>query len=310
MYFCISLQQITRMSIVYSACPCCHGVKIAKVLSAKDYTVSGELFEIWHCDTCSLRFTQNIPGKDEIGSYYSSEDYISHTDIKKGLINRVYHFIRRQTVVSKRRFIKETTGLHTGNILDVGAGTAAFLYTMQKAQWNITGIEPDSNARDNADKLYGLKLQPSSEFFHLPENSFDAITMWHVLEHVHELHEYLDQLKKLVRPNGYLFLAVPNYTGYDAKFYEDAWAGYDVPRHLYHFSPLAMQQLLSIHGLQLTSLKRMWYDSFYVSMLSEKYKTRKNNFIRACAIGFISDMKALFNAEKCSSIIYIVKRTA
>lgn len=294
------------MMIVYSACPCCNGVDISKVLSAADHTVSNETFEIWQCNVCTARFTQNVPDKNEIEKYYKSENYISHSDTKQGFINSLYHFVRKRTLNGKRKLVEKYTKLSIGKILDIGAGTGAFLQVMQKSEWEVTGLEPDETARENAKKLYGLSLQPSEELFNLKAETFDAITLWHVLEHVHELHEYMDQLKKLLKPTGCLFIAIPNYACYDEKIYKEFWAGYDVPRHLYHFSPTSITQLLLQHGLQLKEIKPMWYDSFYVSMLSEKYKTGKNNFLNACWNGYVSNWKALFNKERCSSIIYIV----
>ncbi len=294
------------MMIVYSACPCCNGVDISKVLSAADHTVSNETFEIWQCNVCTARFTQNVPDKNEIEKYYKSENYISHSDTKQGFINSLYHFVRKRTLNGKRKLVEKYTKLSIGKILDIGAGTGAFLQVMQKSEWEVTGLEPDETARENAKKLYGLSLQPSEELFNLKAETFDAITLWHVLEHVHELHEYMDQLKKLLKLTGCLFIAIPNYACYDEKIYKEFWAGYDVPRHLYHFSPTSITQLLLQHGLQLKEIKPMWYDSFYVSMLSEKYKTGKNNFLNACWNGYVSNWKALFNKERCSSIIYIV----
>ena len=296
------------MMVVYSVCPCCRGKDIARVLLAKDHTVSHDVFEIWQCDLCTARFTQNAPGKTEIEKYYRSENYISHTDTKKGFINSLYHFVRKQTLASKTNLIKKFTKLSVGNILDVGAGTGAFLHTMKNTGWTVTGLEPDENARTNANNLYGISLQPSENLFELTAESYDAITLWHVLEHVHDLHEYLDQLKKLLKHNGCLFIAVPNYTCFDEKIYKEFWAAYDVPRHLYHFSPTSITQLLLHHGLQLKEIKPMWYDSFYVSMLSEKYRTGKNNFINACWNGYVSNWKALFDTERCSSVIYIIKK--
>lgn len=292
--------------ICYTACPCCNNESIAKALSAKDHSVSNEVFEIWHCNVCTARFTQNVPGKNEIEKYYQSEDYISHSDTKKGFINSLYHRVRKRTLDGKRKTVEKFTKLSTGKILDIGAGTGAFLHTMDKAGWDVKGIEPDETARENAKKLYGLSLQPPQQLFNLPPQSFDAITLWHVLEHVHDLHEYIDQLKKLLKPNGCIFIAVPNYTCYDEKVYKEFWAAYDVPRHLYHLSPKSVTQLLLQHGLQLKDIKPMWYDSFYVSMLSEKNKSSKNNFLKAVLNGYISNWKTLFDKERCSSIIYII----
>ena len=293
--------------IVYSSCPCCNSGKIAIALSAKDHTVSGETFQVWHCGNCTARFTQNVPDQAQINKYYKSEAYISHSDTQKGLINRMYHMVRKRTLAGKKKLVQKYTGLSAGKLLDIGAGTGAFLHTMNRSGWEVTGFEPDDTARENAKRLFGIRLQVPDELFQLAPQSFDAITLWHVLEHVHDLHLYMDQFKKLLKPSGVLIVAVPNYTSYDANVYRENWAAYDVPRHLYHFSPASVTQLLLQHGLQLHAIKPMWFDSFYVSMLSEKIKTGKNNLVSAAWTGYVSNWKAFFNPEKCSSIIYIIK---
>ena len=291
--------------IVHKFCPACGDKNISLILSAKDHTVSNEIFEIWECKNCTLRFTQNIPGKEEIGKYYQSENYISHSDTSKGFINNLYHKVRKRTLVQKRNLVQSATLHTTGNILDVGCGTGAFLHTMKNANWNITGLEPDETARKKAWELHGIQPDLAETFYTLPVQSFDAITLWHVLEHVHDLHGYMNQLQKLLRPGGRLFIAVPNYTSYDAQHYKESWAAYDVPRHLYHFSPAAMKKLFTVHGLKVNAMKPMWYDSVYVSMLSEQYNTDKSNPVKALMIGAISNLKTLINIEKCSSVIYV-----
>lgn len=291
--------------IVYKSCPNCGNADIYKVLMAKDYTVSGEDFEIWECRNCTQRFTQNIPGQENIAAYYQSENYISHSDTSKGLINNLYHKVRRRTLLQKKKLVEQTTGKSRGNMLDIGAGTGAFLKTMKKANWDCTGIEPDKNAREKALELYGLHLKDAGTLYSFSPGSFDAITLWHVLEHVHELHKYTGQLRNLLSKDGKLFIAVPNYTSTDAKIYQEFWAAYDVPRHLYHFSPKSMEQLLNSHGLKLESTKPMWFDSVYVSMLSEKYKTGSTHPVKALLNGAFSNLKTIFDKRKCSSIIYI-----
>ncbi len=294
--------------IVYKSCPNCGGSNISRVLSAKDYTVSNEEFDIWECKNCTLRFTQNIPEERNIGKYYHSENYISHTDTSKGFINNLYHKVRKRTLVQKKKLIEKATGKQTGNILDVGAGTGAFLNSMKHASWNCTGIEPDKVAREKAFDLYGIRLQEAEQIDSLPSETFDAITLWHVLEHVHELHKYVEQLKNLLLPDGKLFIAVPNYTSGDEKIYDKYWAAYDVPRHLYHFSPKSMEMLLNTHGLRVEKIKPMWYDSVYVSMLSEKYKTGDSHPVRAFINGMISNLEAVSDKTKCSSLIYIASK--
>ena len=294
--------------IHYSECPVCKGGQINLAFSAKDNTVSNKNFPIWKCNDCSLLFTQDVPGQDEIGTFYASENYISHSDTRKGVINSLYHTIRKHTLSTKLKLVKSETGLTRGNILDIGCGTGAFLNTMKTAGWGITGLEPDENARAKANATYQLNAMPAAELFNLPAGSFNAITMWHVLEHVHQLHEYVNQLRHLLSEKGKIFIAVPNYTSYDAAHYKEHWAAYDVPRHLYHFSPQSMKALMNAHGLQVIKMKPMWFDSFYVSMLSEQYKNGKGNMISACWNGLVSNSKTLFNTEKCSSVIYIISK--
>lgn len=294
--------------INYTACPVCNSGQIGEKLTAKDYTVSQQNFAIWHCDTCTARFTQQVPGQDAIGTYYASENYISHSDTSKGIVNYLYHLVRKRTLQQKRKLLVAETAANTGRLLDIGCGTGAFLNTMQEAGWGVTGLEPDALAREKAIELYQLQPQEPGDLFNLNEGSFNAITMWHVLEHVHELHAYLKQVAKLLAPGGRLFIAVPNYTSQDAELYAAHWAAYDVPRHLYHFSPQSMENLLTQHGLTLQKVKPMWFDSFYVCMLSEQYKNGKGNIIKAVLNGLRSNVKAITNVRRCSSVIYIVSK--
>ena len=295
--------------IHHTTCVCCGSTAINKVIECKDYTVSGEFFEVWHCQSCTFRFTQNIPAEDEIGDYYASADYVSHSDTKEGLINRLYHIVRNHTLTTKKKLINKVTGLDKGKLLDIGAGTGAFSATMNQAGWQITGLEPDSKARDKASELYSLQLQELDQLKVLENGTFDAITLWHVLEHVHELHHYLETFHKILKANGRLVIAVPNYTSYDAQVYGQSWAAYDVPRHLYHFSPQGMEVLLNNQGFILDETKPMWFDSFYVSLLSERYKhDGQQRLLPAVITGLLSNLKALFNNRKCSSVIYIIKK--
>ena len=294
--------------ITYDSCMCCGSNAITQVLVCKDHTVSKEEFEIWECSNCTFRFTQNVPDEVNIGAYYQSAEYVSHSDTKQGLINRLYHIVRNHTLQSKRNLVKKVTSLKTGNLLDVGAGTGAFAHTMLQAQWKATALEPDATARANALLNYNLKLSELTNLHQLENNSFDAITMWHVPEHVHDLDGYLQTYLRILKTDGSLIIAVPNYTSYDAVVYKEYWAAYDVPRHLYHFSPASMLTLLEQKGFFLEAVKPMWFDSFYVSMLSEKYKNGKESFIRAIGVGMISNLKALFDVRKCSSVIYIIRK--
>lgn len=294
--------------ITYKACPACGNENILQKLDALDFTVSKKSFSIWECGNCSLRFTQDVPAQHDIGGFYKSDAYVSHTDTRKGLVNKLYHLVRNITLKSKRKLLQSQTGKSKGSILDVGCGTGAFLNEMRVAGWSITGLEPDEVAVRNAMALYRISAQNPDRLFDLPKNHFDAITMWHVLEHVHQLNEYMSTLRDLLTNDGFLFIAVPNYTSFDASHYGKDWAAYDVPRHLYHFSPKSMEHLVNKHGLKLKAIKPMWFDSYYVSMLSEQIKNNKGNIIKAFFMGAVSNLNAIFNRKKCSSVIYVVGR--
>jgi 2-polyprenyl-3-methyl-5-hydroxy-6-metoxy-1,4-benzoquinol methylase len=294
--------------IKYQQCPVCGSNNILYQLVVKDYTVSKQSFEIWQCNSCTVRFTQNIPNQEAIGAFYKSENYISHSDTKKGLVNWLYHLVRKKTLRSKKKLIIKESQLQKAQVLDIGCGTGAFLYDMQQSGWSITGIEPDENAREKAGQLLEIPVYPPEKLFDLNSSAYDVITMWHVLEHVHDLHGYLKQINNLLKDDGILFIAVPNYTSSDAAMYKQHWAAYDVPRHLYHFSPPSMEQLLQQHGMQVKKIEPMWFDSFYVCLLSEQYKNGKSNFIKAIWNGLKSNYRALKNKKKCSSIIYIIEK--
>lgn len=294
--------------IHYTHCPVCNSTKINPLLTVKDHSVSTEEFVIWQCADCSLRFTQDVPDEDSIGPYYASPDYISHSNTSKGLLNQLYQKVRSYTLGQKAALVEHYTK-QKGAVLDMGAGIGAFLSVMKERGWKIGGIEPDEGARKNAKEIFGLNLEQSPALFTLPENSYNAITMWHVLEHVHQLHPYIEQLKKLLTKEGKFFIAVPNYTSADAATYRNNWAAYDVPRHLYHFTPKSIAVLMQQHGLKVMAEKPMWFDAFYISLLSSKYRRGKTSWIGAGLNGLRSNLTALFNKEKYSSLIYVIEKS-
>ena len=292
----------------YSTCPVCEHAGINPLLTVKDFSVSDEEFVLWQCSHCSLRFTQDVPDKASIAPYYKSPDYISHTNTSKGLLNQTYQKVRNYTLAEKAKLVKEATGLQQGSILDVGCGTGAFLHAIKERGWRVAGIEPDRDARSLAKELYGIEAKEPSYLEELPPSSFDAITLWHVLEHVHDLHNYVERLKEILKKEGRLLIAVPNYQSVDAGLYSLYWAAYDVPRHLYHFTPKAVEVLMQKHGLKVTAKKPMWFDSFYISLLSSKYRTGKTRWISAVVNGLRSNIAALSNKDRCSSLIYIISK--
>ena len=263
---------------------------------------------IWQCSECNLRFTQDVPDEQSIKSYYRSSDYISHTNTNKGLINKLYQKVRGYTLRRKAKLVIAQT-VRQGKVLDIGAGIGAFLNAMKEKGWDVTGIEPDEGARGRAKQMFNLSLQDTHGLRQLPANHFDAITLWHVLEHVHQLHGYVEQLKTLLKKEGKIFIAVPNYQSFDSSVYKLYWAAYDVPRHLYHFTPKALHALVQKHGLKISTKKPMWFDSFYISLLSSKYKNGRTKWIGAGLSGLRSNIKALMNSDYCSSVIYIIQKS-
>jgi 2-polyprenyl-3-methyl-5-hydroxy-6-metoxy-1,4-benzoquinol methylase len=291
----------------YTHCPVCGSSDIHPLLTAKDHSVSGEEFVIWQCQSCTLRFTQDVPDESSIGPYYQSQDYISHSNTSKGLLNKLYQAVRKFTLGQKSGLVISHTTNH-GRILDIGAGIGAFLNEMKGKGWDIEGIEPDYGARQQAKNLFAIDLKPTPELQHIPHDSFDAITLWHVLEHVESLQDYVALLKQLLKKNGKIFIAVPNYSSLDADLYGNRWAAYDVPRHLYHFTPRSIEVLVQKHGMKIIARKPMWFDAFYISLLSSKYRTGKTSWLGAGINGIRSNLKALLNKEKASSLIYIISK--
>jgi 2-polyprenyl-3-methyl-5-hydroxy-6-metoxy-1,4-benzoquinol methylase len=270
-------------------------------LQVKDYTVSCEIFDLKYDSDLDLLITDPQPTLEKLPTYYESEDYISHTDGKRSLFEKLYHFIKSIAIKNKLNLINSESA--KGNLLDIGAGTGEFLFAAKKKGWSITGIEPNIKAKEIAIKK-GVSF--ADNLNELENNSFDVITMWHVLEHVPNLEYQIKELKRLLKPEGTIIIAVPNFKSFDANYYNEFWAAYDVPRHLWHFSKKAIEILFQKENLKLVKIFPMKFDSFYVSLLSEKYKTGKMNFFKAFLIGMKSNRYGKKNTEY-SSHIYVIK---
>ncbi|ESU24643.1 SAM-dependent methyltransferase [Flavobacterium enshiense DK69] len=271
-------------------------------ISVKDYSVSGENFNLLLDEELQLLKTDPQPSLELLPKYYESEDYISHTDNKRSLFEKAYHFIKRKAIRDK---VKLITSLQPkkGTLLDIGAGTGDFLQEAKNQNWICTGIEPNDKAKAIAiSKGVSFEKGLSS----LEEESFDVITMWHVLEHIPDLQKQIVELKRLLKPTGTIIIAVPNYKSYDAQYYGKFWAAYDVPRHLWHFSKTSIEKLFAMENMKLKKVLPMIFDSFYVALLSEKYKSGKMNFIKGFFIGLQSNLKAKGNFEY-SSHIYVIE---
>ncbi len=287
----------------YLNCPICNEQSFTTHLNCKDYTVSGKEFSISKCDSCGFKFTNPIPQENEIGKYYESEEYISHSNTSKTIIDKLYQAVRKYTIKKKYNLVKKNATA----ILDVGSGTGEFLSFCKHKGLITKGIEPSDSARNFSIKNYKLDISEEKELDHLEEKSFDVITMWHVLEHVYHLNKRIEQIKRLLKEKGTIVIAVPNCSSYDAGKYQKYWAAYDLPRHLYHFTPNDIKLLMNKHGLKVETILPMHFDSYYVSMLSEKYKNGKGNIFKGFWSGLISNIKAT-GKNTYSSQIYIIKK--
>ncbi|WP_282134892.1 class I SAM-dependent methyltransferase [Seonamhaeicola maritimus] len=274
-------------------------------LSVKDHSVSGENFDLNRNSEYGFLETTPQPLKEKLPDYYQSEDYISHTDSKRNLFEKAYHYIRKIALNQKLKLINSLKS-EGKNILDVGCGTGDFLQVAQQNGWSVSGIEPNEQARHIANKKTNNSVFEIKKLLDLKENSFDVITLWHVLEHLPNLEDHVAIFKKLLKPCGVLIVAVPNYKSYDAKYYKEFWAAYDVPRHLWHFCKESIASLFSKVEMKVVKIKPMWFDAFYVSLLSEKYKSGKMNFIKGFLIGVVSNFSAITSKE-VSSLIYVIK---
>jgi 2-polyprenyl-3-methyl-5-hydroxy-6-metoxy-1,4-benzoquinol methylase len=288
-------------------CPACGNPQSNKTLEVEDFTVSRESFSLVKCSSCQLLFTNPRPVEAEIGTYYRSEEYISHTNSRKGLLNGVYQWARGRAIASKIGLI-ESLNSSPRSLLDYGCGTGEFLAAAKKKGWICAGLEPDDGARKQAKSNHGLNVELPDKLWDLPEGQFGVITLWHVLEHVHRLNETVHQLIRCLSSQGRLLIAVPNCLSHESRHYGSYWAAYDVPRHLYHFSRTPMLKLMEKYGLELEKVKPLFFDPFYISLLSEKYKTGKSNPMAAAWQGLQTTFAGRKNLDENSSLLYVFKR--
>ena len=289
--------------IKISNCPVCEKNEFTDFMSCVDHTVTKESFKLMRCTTCNFVLTNPQPDQEKLGKYYLSDDYISHTGKAKSFIDQLYLFLRKRSLKWKLSLLPQTKG----RLLDYGCGTGEFLRTCQINGWTINGIEPSPIARGKAKVLTGITIKSHLEETH---EKYDAISLWHVLEHIGDLNKKITQLSNCLKEDGQLFIAVPNHKSFDAKYYRQLWAGYDVPRHLWHFNQSTTQEILKKNGLTIVKTIPMKLDSFYVSMLSEKYKNKHHpliQLIKAFYIGVLSNWKARKENEY-SSLIYVAQK--
>ena len=289
-------------------CPVCGSPHSTLKLKAKDYTVSNEMFHIVTCDSCQLIYTNPRPAANEAGPYYRASAYISHSDTNEGIVNKLYHAVRKFTLQSKTNWI-ESEKKGAKELLDIGCGNGHFLAAAKDKGWNITGLELDQETAARAAKLTGLPIAPSLKEIE-PEKQFQVITLWHVLEHVYEIDAYFEFFKNRLAPNGKLLLALPNAASFDANYFKEHWAAYDVPRHIYHFTPATISALAAKYGFTLKRSRGLIFDSFYISLLSNEYKSGNKRLPHSFFIGLISNLSAMLGKSNYSSNLYIFEKTS
>jgi 2-polyprenyl-3-methyl-5-hydroxy-6-metoxy-1,4-benzoquinol methylase/predicted nucleic-acid-binding Zn-ribbon protein len=296
------VKQYSKINI--EKCPLCNSNVFSPKARPKDFRVSNETFYVVSCDGCGHTFTSPRPADEELHKFYGEESYISHTNSDKGLFNKIYLAVKRYATKKKSHLISEVA--IKGKILDVGAGTGDFLNACKQQGWDVYGVEPSPIARVYAREQFQIELQTAEAVFNLPKRNFQAITLWHVLEHLPDLNEYFNCFEQLLTEDGTLVIAVPNFESQDARFYGDDWAAWDVPIHISHFSKLTMHKWAKKFGFQIVGIKNMPFDSFYVSMLSEKNQHSKFSFVKGAVQGLLSNLKS--GKDNASSLIYIMKK--
>lgn len=290
-------------------CPLCQTALTGTLyIQARDHLVTGDMFNIEQCQACDFLFTNPRPGINDISQYYQSAEYISHTDRRNGVQDMLYQKIKQLMLKKKLKLLKKHTTAGEGTILDYGCGTGDFVLAAANEGYNSVGYEPEPKARDKAKQKGVEVLDNHNTLFKNHTNGYDVITLWHVLEHLHSLQKKMRDFFKLLKPKGWLIIGAPMANSADAIIYKEHWAAYDLPRHLYHFSPETLNRLCNSNGFKITQRKGMFFDSFYISLLSERYKN--NAAAPVCAIlrGLESNIKAASSAAPWSSEIFFCRK--
>jgi len=288
-------------------CPACGHDEHVTYLELRDYFLSQDKFRIIKCTNCGLLITDPQPLPNEISKYYKSDLYFSHTTHKKGLEFFLYDRIRKVSLTRKVDMIRNFSG--GNNLLDIGCATGMFLKECKEHGFQVKGVEPNKEARKYAKEVLKLDVEDLDHLYKLQEESFDVITMWHVLEHVHDLNERMRMVYSLLKNDGVAIVALPNPESYDALFYSSHWAAFDVPRHLYHFSSDSFKSICEKYDFKVIKIRPLIYDAFYISYLSERYKYGKSSYLKALYRGLVSNFRARKAGMNYSSLIYILKKS-
>jgi len=295
-----------KQTIQTTDCQVCGSNSLEHYMDLKDYFLTGEPFSILECKECGLLITYPQPLEQELSKYYQSENYISHSNKQSDFISKLYRWVRNYTLGKKVKLLQRFSA--GKNVLDLGCATGEFLARCKRSGYKVTGAEPDKKSGDFARSTYGLDVYSLEELKKLTPVSFDIITQWHVLEHVSDLNARFELMSKLLKKDGVCFVALPNPASADAAHYKKWWAAYDVPRHLFHFRRQPLKLLANKYDFKVSAILPMKFDSYYVSILSEKHMTGSPNYIKAFFGGFKSNLKAKTGNGEYSSLIYVLKK--
>ncbi len=263
----------------------------------KDYLVTGEKFKVYMDQNNIIGRTHPIPKKEEMDKYYESEDYYPHSLKKKNLLTFLYAISRKymhlKRLIWMRSYLKNNT-----RVLDYGCGSGDFVKYLRSKSIDAYGYEPRHNFCEH-DFLTNEKIWKNKKY--------DIIILWHVLEHIHNPFVLIQSLKKRLNKKGKFFIAIPNFKSFDSKHYGKYWAGYDTPRHLWHFSRKSIHLIAKKNRFSIFKEKGLHLDSIYVSYLSEKHKRKHFPLLFGVVIGFVSILNSLFTKES-SSFLFVLKK--
>lgn len=292
----------------YDKCPLCLSEKTDRYLRLKDHFLSKEEFDVFRCIDCGFIFTQDHPDEDNISDYYKSEDYFSHNDNAKSLSAILYKIARELMLKRKLRIIRKTSGLSTGVLLDIGSGSGHFAAFIKKNGWRVSGVEINKTVRERSSSEFNFPVFAPDRLSSLQSESFDCVTLWHSLEHFQEPFKYTYEIKRLLKPGGICILALPNSSSCDAEYYRESWGAWDVPRHLWHFTPETVRLFSEKSGFFIRDILSLPFDVYYVSTLSEKYRSARSPLVSGILKGIRFSILSVFNLKRSSSLIYILKK--
>lgn len=291
-----------------SVCPACQATTATDLFQARDHLVSGREFLIRRCTNCGMGWTVDPPAEEDAGKYYVSDEYISHTDSKQSLADRLYHLARGFMLKRKGKLVDSAVGKSAGIMMDFGSGTGYFAAFMQQRGWQVTGIELSEMARNYSVERFGIRAIGPQQVRDLPSASADCVTFWHVLEHLYDPAGWMDEVKRILKDDGRCIIALPNFASADAEWFGKRWAALDVPRHLWHFSPQAFREFAEKQGFVCESTSALPLDLFYISLLSYRNDGKGMPLARGVLTGVVIALRSLFRRDSASSLVYVLSK--